>query len=154
MSFSSSNTSSGDRAISTVFSTVTQPRWLTSLTPPARGPGWTLAQRTTCTPSLRPLTSGRVGPLAAIAGAGPLGDGRFGHPLTHHRTLQQLLPHEEIGGDDALRRLDRFGLEADQAARPIGERPAKVSGQSKIAPIRGVLRRDHPDPVGIVLHPV
>jgi hypothetical protein len=65
-----------------------------------------------------------------------------------------VLPHEGIGGDDARRSLERIGVEGDQTARPIGERPAHVPRQSKVAPVGGVLRRDRPDPVWVVLHPV
>jgi hypothetical protein len=55
----------------------------------------------------------------------------FGHPLLHHPALQQLLPRKGIGSDDALRCLERIGLEGDQAARPIGERPPEVSGSPR-----------------------
>src|SRR5919106_4152117 len=51
------------------------------------------------------------------------------HPQLYDRALQQVLPHEGIGRDEALRRLERIGLEADQPARSIGERRAKVLGQ-------------------------
>jgi hypothetical protein len=33
-------------------------------------------------------------------------------------------------------------------------RPAEVLGQSKVVPVRGVLRRDCPDPVGLLFHRV
>src|SRR6266536_1822452 len=39
------------------------------------------------------------------------------HPLLHHRALQQLLPHERIGSNDALRLLEGIRLESDQTAR-------------------------------------
>jgi hypothetical protein len=84
--------------------------------PPARGPGWTSAQRNE-PHTLSEAAGDRPCRLPRLkASAGSLGQGLFGHPLLHHRALKQLLPHEGIGGDDALRSLDRIGLERDQAA--------------------------------------
>jgi transposase-like protein len=55
---------------------------------------------------------------------------------------------------EAVSWLERIGLEGDQAARLIGVQPAQVVGQSEVVPLRGVLRRDCPDPVGLLFHRV
>lgn len=66
----------------------------------------------------------------------------YSGPRLDDRCLEQLLAYERIGGDDALGRLVRVDLQGDQAARPVGERPAQVPGRSGRVPVGGVLRRD------------
>ena len=45
-------------------------------------------------------------PSRTVAGMVARREGSLGHPLLHHRALQQVLPHERIGRNDALRLLE------------------------------------------------
>ena len=70
-------------------------------------------------------------------------------PLLHYRNLEWPLAHEAMTRCAAS---TRISLERDQAASPVGE-AAQVPGNPKVAPVRDVLWRDRPAPVGVVLHP-